>query len=278
MSYKSIADRFVAARRTATALPDYPGDLPATMTDAYAIQDAALDQWHQKLVGWKIARIHPDFQARHGERMAGPIFASSFHEYRGEPLTYPIFTGGFGAVEAEFVLRIDHDADPEKTSYTEEEALRLCDGLYAGVEVAGSPFPKINELGPTVTASDFGNNFGEILGPRLLEIDSDTTLDTVGPEALKNYKSKTEIDGQVVGEGGLFIMPGGPFQALAWLAGHLAERGRPLTRGLLISTGQTTGVHRILPGQTSVITFSGVADAVIRLKTVPLTAGASEIS
>lgn len=278
MSHTSIADRFTAARRTATALPDYPGDLPAGMADAYAIQDAAIDQWHQKLVGWKIARIHPDFQARHGERMAGPIFANSFHEYRGEPLTYPIFSDGFGAVEAEFVLRIDHDADPEKTEYTEEEALRLCDGLYAGVEVAGSPFPKINELGPTVTASDFGNNFGEILGPRLLEIDSDTTLDTVGPEALKNYRSKTEIDGQVVGEGGLFVMPGGPFQALAWLAGHLAGRGRPLTRGLLISTGQTTGVHRIRPGQTSVITFSGVADVVIELKAVALTAGAPEIA
>lgn len=277
MSYKFTADRFVAARRTATALPDYPGDLPVTMADAYAIQDAAIDQWHQRLVGWKIARIHPDFQAQHGERMAGPIFANSFREYQGETLTYPLFTGGFGAVEAEFVLRIDHDADPEKTSYTEEEALRLCDGLYAGVEVAGSPFPKINELGPTVTASDFGNNFGEILGPRLLEIDSDTTLDTVAPERLKYYKSKTEIDGQIVGEGGLFVMPGGPFKALAWLAGHLAQRGRPLTRGLLISTGQTTGVHAIKAGQTSVITFSGIADVVIRLKTVSLTAGAPEI-
>jgi len=278
MSYKIIADRFVAARRSATALADYPGDLPATMDDAYTIQDTAIDQWPQKLVGWKIARIHPDFQAKHGERMAGPIFANSFREYTGETLTYPIFTGGFGAVEAEFILRIDHDADPEKTSYTEEEALRLCDGLYAGVEVAGSPFPKINELGPAVTVSDFGNNFGEILGPRLLEIDSDTTLETVGPEALKNYKSKTEIDGEVVGEGGLFVMPGGPFKALAWLAGHLAQRGRPLTRGLLISTGQTTGVHAIKAGQTSVITFSGVADVVIRLKTVALAAGTPEIS
>ena len=278
MSTKSIADRFVTARRAATALPDYPGDLPASMDDAYAIQDAAIEQWHQKLVGWKIARIHPDFQAVHGERMAGPIFANSCQEYMGEVLTYPVFTGGFAAVEAEFVLRIDHDADPEKTHYTEEEALRLCDGLFAGVEVAGSPFPQINELGPTVTASDFGNNFGEILGPRLLEIDSDTTLNTVSPEALKDYQAKTEIDGQLVGEGGLFLMPGGPFQALAWLAGHLARRGRPLTRGLLISTGQTTGVHAIAAGQSAVITFSGVADVVIRLNTIPLAVGAAHIS
>ena len=278
MSFRSTADRFVTARRTATALPDYPGDLPADMSAAYAIQDAALDQWHQDLIGWKIARIHPDFQASHGERMAGPIFANTFKDYTGEELTYPVFVGGFAAVEAEFVLRIDHDADPEKTEYSEEEALRLCDAIFAGAEIAGSPFPKINDLGPTVTVSDFGNNFGEILGPKLAEIDSDATLNTFSPEALKAYKAKTEIDGQVVGEGGLFIMPGGPFQALAWLAGHLATRGRPLKRGQLISTGQTTGVHSIAAGQTSVITFSGIVDTQIKLRVAPLTAGHNEIA
>ncbi|MDV6331711.1 2-keto-4-pentenoate hydratase [Asticcacaulis sp. 201] len=278
MTHADIAHRFVTARKTAAALVEYPGDIPEAMADSYRIQDAALDAWHQPLVGWKIARIHPDFQARHGERMAGPIFANTLKDYNGEELVYPVFTGGFAAVEAEFVLRIDHDADPEKTEYSEEEALRLCDALFAGVEVAGSPFPKINELGPTVTASDFGNNFGEILGPKLLEIDSDTTLDTVSPDALKNFKSKTEIDGQIVGEGGLFVMPGGPFQALAWLAGHLAQRGRPLKRGQLVSTGQTTGVHSIAAGQTSVITFSGIKDAQIRLRVEPLTARHTEIA
>ncbi len=277
MTHEDIASRFVTARQSATALPDYPGAIPASMADSYRIQDAALKAWKQPLAGWKIARVHPDFQAAHGERMSGPIFANTLQESTGETLIYPIFNGGFGAVEAEYVLRIDHDADPAKTEYSEEEALRLCDALFAGVEVAGSPFPGINSHGPTVTASDFGNNFGEILGPKLIEIDSDTTLDAFSPDALKNLKAQTEIDGQVVGEGGLFVMPGGPFKALAWLAGHLAERGRPLTRGLLISTGQTTGVHQIFAGQESVITFSGLKDAVIRLKCVDLTPAAHEI-
>ncbi|HTN39582.1 MAG TPA: 2-keto-4-pentenoate hydratase [Asticcacaulis sp.] len=278
MPYKSTADRFVTARRTAAALPDYPGDLPETMADAYAIQDAALRSWHQALAGWKIARLHPDFQAQHGtERLAGPIFRPAFKDYAG-PVNVPVFEDGFGAVEAEYILRIDHDADPEKTEYNEEEALRLCDAMFVGVEMAGSPFPQINTLGPAVTASDFGNNFGLILGPRLLELDSDSTPHNLSPEVLQTFHSRTEIDGETVGEGGLFVMPGGPLKALAWLAGHLAKRGRPLTRGLLISTGQTTGVHRIFPGQSATVTFSGARDAVLELKAVVLTAGAPEIS
>ena len=278
MPYQSTADRFVNARRTAATLPDYPGDLPVTMAEAYAIQNAALDQWHQALAGWKIARLHPDFQVQHGaERLAGPIFRPTVKDYT-RPVTVPVFDGGFGAVEAEYILRIDHDADPEKTEYSEEEALRLVDALFVGVEMAGSPFPQINTLGPAVTASDFGNNFGLILGPRLLELDSDSTPHSLSQEVVQTFRSKTEIDGEVVGEGGLFVMPGGPLKALAWLAGHLAERGRPLTRGLLISTGQTTGVHRILPGQSATVIFSGALDAVLELKAAALTAGAPEIS
>ena len=34
-----------------------------------------------------------------------------------------------------------------------------------GLEVASSPYTGINSGGPTVTASDFGNNHGLVLGP-----------------------------------------------------------------------------------------------------------------
>ncbi|MGA9658824.1 MAG: 2-keto-4-pentenoate hydratase [Asticcacaulis sp.] len=278
MTYKQIAQSFVTARKTATALSQYPGAVPTSMDEAYRIQDAAIDLWPQPLAGWKIARIHPDFQAAHGERLSGPIFGPSLQVAAGSELSCPVFTDGYAAVEAEFILRIDHDADPSKTSYTAEEALRLCDALLAGIELAGSPFADINRLGPTVTASDFGNNFGEIIGPKLLELDSDTTLDMLGPEALKTYRTQTEIDGETVGDGGLFNIPDGPFEALAWLAGHLAMRGRPLTRGLLISTGQTNGVHAMAAGQTSVNRFSGAKEAVISLRLIPLTPDHAQIA
>jgi 2-keto-4-pentenoate hydratase len=281
MTFDEIANRFVTARRSATALEGYPGDIPSKLEDSYAIQERAIKLWDSPVIGWKIGRLAPEKQAEHGtERLAGPIFAPTFKTYDGSAATLPIFTGGFAAVEAEYVFRIAHDTDPAKTEYSEEEALRLIDGLFAGVEMAGSPLATINKLGPTVVASDFGNNFGLILSERLAEFDSDSTVNTLSPDAVKAYKARTEIDGQVVGEGGLFTMPGGPLKAIAWLAGHLAGRGRPLTKGQLISSGATTGIHDIAAGQTSRVIFSteGRGDIVLELKTEAASQSSRELS
>ena len=275
----SIAEAFVAARRAGRALPGFPGDVPERLEQSYAIQDRAIALWNKPVVGWKIGRLHPDKQPLHGtERLAGPIFAPTFKPYQG-PLTLPVFDGGFAAVEAEFVFRIDHDADPDKTDYSEEEALRLIDAVFAGIEMAGSPLKTINVLGPTVVASDFGNNFGLILGPQLAEFDSDATVATLGPDACKTFVAKTEIDGKVVGEGGLFSMPNGPLKAIAWLAGHLAARGRPLTRGQYISSGASTGIHEIAPDQHATVHFThNGREVTFELTTAAVAAGSPEIA
>jgi 2-keto-4-pentenoate hydratase len=281
MTFDDIANRFVTARRSATALDGYPGEIPSKLEDSYAIQERAIKLWDRPVIGWKIGRLAPERQAEHGtERLAGPIFAPTFKDYEGTAVTLPVFTGGFAAVEAEYVFRIAHDSDPSKTEYSEEEALRLIDGLFAGVEMAGSPLATINKLGPTVVASDFGNNFGLILSERLAEFDSDSTVNTLSADAVKAYKARTEIDGQVVGVGGLFTMPGGPLKAIAWLAGHLAKRGRPLTKGQLISSGATTGIHDIAAGQTSRVIFSteGRDDIVLELKTEAASQNSRELS
>ncbi len=258
MTIDDIANRFVTARRSASALDGYPGEIPSRLSDSYAIQERAIALWNKPVIGWKIGRLAPDKQGEHGtERLAGPIFAPTFKDYPGHVVTLPVFTGGFAAVEAEFVFRVDHDADPAKTEYSEEEALRLINAVFAGIEMAGSPLKTINALGPTVVASDFGNNFGLILGPKLAEFDSDSTPATLDAEAVKGFGARTVIDGVTVGEGGLFSMPGGPLKAIAWLAGHLAARGRPLTRGQLISSGATTGIHDIGLDQASTVSFSG---------------------
>ncbi len=279
MTADDIAQSFVDARRGARALAHYPGAVPAKLGESYAIQDKAIALYDRPIIGWKIGRVAPDKQAAHGERLCGPIFQPTLKYYDGEVLTLPVYEGGFAAVEAEYVFRVDHDADPDKTDYSEEEALRLIDAVFAGVEMAGSPLATINALGPTVVASDFGNNFGLILSSQLGEFDSDATEATLSPEALAAFTATTEIDGKVVGEGGLFAMPGGPLKAIAWLAGFLAQRGRPLLKGQYISSGATTGIHDIKPGSASVVRFSGPGShtAEVRLQTVKLTEGSAEL-
>lgn len=244
-----IAAALVAARRARRALDGFPGPMPASMAEAYRIQDAGLSIWDDEVAGWKIGLVGPHLrEALKAERLAGPIFRKDVREAKpGVAVVFPVFAGGFAAVEGEFIFRMGADAPAGKTAWTDDEAAALVASVHMGVETAGSPMRMINDLGPTVVSSDFGNNFGVIVGA-----------------AIENWRSRmdgvavsTAIEGKVVGTGGAQALPGGPMAGLRFLLAHLAERGRPLRKGQLVSSGAITGVHDIVAGQSSVITFEG---------------------
>jgi 2-keto-4-pentenoate hydratase len=163
----SIAPQFVEARQKGVCVPGYPGGaLPQTMADGYAVQDIAIDLWPDELVGWKVGLVPPQHRERLGvDRLAGCIFAKNVWDAGAEPTPFRAIPGGFCAVEAEFIIRLSKDAPEGKTEWTAEEAAEYVGELILGVEIAGSPLKTINELGPPIVVSDFGNNDGQILGP-----------------------------------------------------------------------------------------------------------------
>jgi 2-keto-4-pentenoate hydratase len=242
----AIAATFVAARREARSLAEFPGTIPADLAAAYLCQDLAIEAWPDRLIGWKVGMIAPPLRARFGaERVAGAIFDAGLRTARGS-VEFPVFVGGFAAVEAEFVLRIAHDAPSGKVDWTEREAHALVGDMHIGIETAGSPLATINELGPTVVAADFGNNAGLILGPPV----SDWAA-----RPLQSLAVVTSIDGTIVGRGDASLLPRGPIGALQFLAAQTARIGRPLRAGMLVSTGAVTGVHDIKPGQSALADF-----------------------
>ena len=56
------------------------------------------------------------------------------------------------------------------SSWTDAEAADMVGALHIGVEPASSPLATINELGPAVVVSDFGNNAGLLLGPEVARL------------------------------------------------------------------------------------------------------------
>lgn len=248
-----IARAFVAARKEARALPDFPGAAPADLASGYRVQDAALKLWPDDIAGWKIGRVPPSFVSALGaERLAGPIFSKLiWRADQGAEISFPVYDGGFAAVEAEIVFRIGQDAPAEKHAWTLEEAASLVGAMHVGVEPAGSPLASINDLGPTVVVSDFGNNHGLILGPEIA--DWRAVLD-------RGVQAETFIEGQSVGVGAAKADEDGPLGALAFLAGHLAARGLPLKAGQYITTGAMTGVHDIRIGQHSRVRFGALGE------------------
>ena len=246
---EQIAAKFLAARRTGATLASYPGEMPATLAEAYAIQDAAIALRGELVAGWKIGRIHLPLAEELGTtRLIGPVAASQCRSLDGDGTGYRI-AGGFGAIEAELMLRIGRDVDPDDRHWTPADALGLIDAAHIGFEIASSPFPGINSSGPLVTISDWGNNHGLLIGPGIADWQG-RDLDAVS--------CTMTIDGAAVGAGTPAAFPGGIAGSLLALLDNLAWRGILLPAGTWISTGAITGVHEVSAGQIAEAEFAGV--------------------
>ena len=246
------AAAFVAARRAARALPAYPGQSPLSEAEAYAIQAEAIALWPDDVAGWKVGLIQPPFADALGRtRLFGPIFFRAVVGNSGETAVFPCISGGFAAVEAEYVLKVGADVLPSE-GWTPATVAQLVSGVYVGMELAGSPFAGINDHGPLVTISDFGNNAGLILGPQL-----------PGVEALDGHRCAMWIDGEKIAEGSADNIPGGPLNSLAELLNHMGRAGVTFPAGTLVSTGAATGVHQVFDGQHAVADFG--ADGTIAI-------------
>ncbi|WP_420136462.1 2-keto-4-pentenoate hydratase [Sphingomonas sp.] len=239
--FRTIAERFVAARRSATSPIDYPGTMPSTLEDAYAIQDLAISAYGDEVVGWKVGRIgEADLGNFDTDRLAGPIFARHVVVEPAASPAMPIFAQGFAAAEAEFLLRIGKGVDPDKTTYTMEEAAALVEAVHVGIEIASSPFAGINQHGPTVTVSDFGNNNGLIVGPN---------IPNWRASGFERWPVSVRIEGVEVGRATTETMLDGAVGAVRFLLELLARRKIAVQRGLWVSTGAVSGVHEVRPGQ-----------------------------
>lgn len=252
---EDIAEAFTAARAAGRALDRYPGSPPATLETAYQVQAAAIARWPDTIGGWKVARVASAFAAQFPEeRLIGPAFSANVHHVRpGETAQCPVFEGGFAAVESEVVIVVAADSPAGKADWTAETVIPLVKAMHIGVEVASSPLASLNELGSGAVISDFGNNWGVVVGP---EIPNWRELDALDVE--------TFIDGQSVGWGQAAIKAG-PLGALAFTLNKRAQQGEILRAGDVISTGMITGVHDIRIGQQSRHVFAGVGEVQVQI-------------
>lgn len=244
----AISRALVAARSDATPLSEFPGLVPGSMSQAYAIQSESIAKWPDAVAGWKVGMLSARDQERFSaERLSGPIFQSQVHEVSaGSCVTMPIFVGGFAAVEAEFVIRLGSTVKPVSREWSDEDLAALVAGLHIGAEIASSPMAEINNLGPTVIAADFGNNAGLLVGPEI------PNWQSAQPEELP---ARVLVDGLVVGNASAAAIPGGPLGALRFIVALAAVRGIELPAGTLVSTGASTGIHDVETTSLSRVEF-----------------------
>lgn len=239
-----IAIALTNARARSEALPTYPGAIPICMTDAYAIQDAAIQLWPDRLAGWKLGRIPAPVQADHGGRkkLAGPVFAQSILPH---PAQFTSIRGGLCAIEGELIIQLCADI-PVGAMPSREGVRASIAKACAGIEMASSPYAGMNDRGPAATASDFGVNGALILGPEM-----DLAVALAG-----GFNCEVSIDGNAQAQKDFVSSLGDPVSIILELIEILFERGRGLKAGDLISTGAITGVHPIVAGQAGKARFA----------------------
>nr|WP_272213639.1 hypothetical protein [Marinicella sp. W31]MDC2879600.1 hypothetical protein [Marinicella sp. W31] len=247
-----VATAFVEARLKAETLDRFPGELPATLDQAYQVQEKVLELDGRSIAGWKVAGVHPDLQEKLGAtRIVGPTFAENLHRLpEGGLAEVMVYDGGFAALEAEFVAVFAQDLEPGEEGFSDAVILAALEGIHAGSEVASSPLPSLNAIGPVAVVSDHGNNAGAVIGP-VIE----------GWETLKfeDMTSRMLVEGTLAGEGSAAKPAGGPLESIRQLAGNLKARGRKIQKGDIVLTGMTTGIHEVTPGARARAEFAGAA-------------------
>ena len=243
---ENIARALIEARAGKTPLTAYPGAMPQTMAEAYAIQDSALALDGRRIGGWQVRRMAGGpVDLYGGTRLTGPTSADEILDGVADEPVMPVYADGFAAAEAEVLLCF---GEVGTRAYDIDSVRECIADVRTGIEIASSPFSGINRHGPAVTASDYGNNKGLILGPPIIGWQ---TADLIRmPVAMA-------IDGEAVGTATMEAMLDGPFGSALFLIDVLRARGIAIPPGTWVSAGAITGIHEIRPGQRAEAVFDG---------------------
>lgn len=231
---RSISEALTGARRAAQALPGFPGELPHGLAPAYEVQNLSRTAWPDRVGGWKVGGIPPALIDSLGqERVVGPIFSRNIvGAASGTVAKMPVFAGGFAAIEPEFVIELGDSLVPGR--------------MFIGAEIASSPLPAINDIGPVAVVCDFGNNGGLLLGPEIADWQG------IVPGGVT---VETWIDGTRIAVRSLDDFRADAMRAFEFMIDHANRHCIALPPGTLISTGAITGVHEADVGAQSQLVF-----------------------
>lgn len=237
------ATLLIEARRDGRKMDALPADAePANLGDAYAIQDAIIEQFGLPPAGWKVALTNDEAMQRAGanEPAAGPLFAPHIGSSPGVIDKHADCVAGF---ECEFAFRLAKGLPAAGAPYDAADVKATIEAMYPAIEVVGMRIANRPALGVRGTVADHAGNFSVVLG---LPVADWEDLD------LAQCGVRHCVDGEEIAASSGANVLGDPLNALAWLANHLAGRGRELKAGQVIITGAATGP---LPGpQGSTIT------------------------
>lgn len=212
---------------------------PRTVAEAYDLQDAVRETLGAPIVGWKLA--YTARAARRAFRFEAPTVAPLLQGMivPGETV-FP--AGAFFAptVEAEIVLEL---GTPLEGPRRKEEVIAALRGMRIGIEIGDSRFVDPDATGPLDYIADMCGGAALVIGP-LMDLDGLHAAQTVTPTVRLG-------DGTMAEPMPPDMRPN-PIEMLTFLLRFLAERGKGLAAGTLVTTGAHSVTTRSAPGQVAI--------------------------
>lgn len=244
------------SRTPIAALPE--GCRPETVSDGYAIQDGLVRAWPDAVAGWKVGATSAQAQAMFSvsEPFCGPVFRAAIFQTPARP---PARDFPIRGMECELAFRLGAALPGRADGHDRDSVAASVAAVVPALEIVTTRFEAIQGHSAAEVIADGAVNGGLVLG-------AETTawhgLDLAAVTAVAT------IDGAEQGRGDGALVLGHPLEALAWLADHLAARGKPLTAGMVVTTGTMTGLQWLEPGQEGVGDFGDLGRVSVRFEAV----------
>jgi 2-keto-4-pentenoate hydratase len=237
------------ARLGRRSYQNLPSELrPASIGEAYAAQEAyyrLAEPVYGAVAGAKIATTTKVMQQLMGidHPCGGAIFARTIHR---SPARLQAAAFINLRIESEIALVLGADLPAARAPWTRDTVAPSVAGAMPAFELIED---RHADYATTEVASLIVENCwngGAVVGaPQLIPV-----------AALIGMTGRLTMDGKTVGEGAAED----PAATLAWLANHLAERGRDLTAGMVVITGSLIPTVSIASGQRAVFAVEGLGD------------------
>lgn len=244
------ARQFKKARLTKIPIDGLPnGDRPSDTDEGYAIQEALHEQIETPVAGFKIGCTTTVMQRflNIDQPCAGRILKTDIHT---SPVELPHASFQRVGVECEIAVRLGQDLPPRRTSYDRHTVAGAVSACMAAIEIVDDRYVDYTKLdAPTLIADDFFGA-GCVLGTA-----------RSGWEDLAYIAGTMFLNGEAVGSGTGAQVMDHPFEALAWLANTLADRGQGLSANDIVLTGSIVETHWVDAGDHIKVSIGGLGDA-----------------
>lgn len=245
------ARQLVDARRHRRTLPALDAAYaPATIDEAYGVQDEVTRQLALPVAGWKVGFV-PGSPAVHA-----PIYRDAYFE---SPARLPVSTAGCVIVEGEVAFALGRDLPTRARAYTAAEVMDAVDTVCAAIEIGDS---RLRNLAHAPIEHKVADNVGNGAlvrgnGTRAFHI-----LDLAALRVRLYVNDEVVVD-RIGGNAA-----GNPWDALIALV-NSAYRQRTLLAGQTIISGTCTGIHQGRAGSTARVVFERLGEAQVALAPAP---------